>query len=173
MQHDTYLHGALVDAVKNSQRTSYVNRLCDNLLKHGIPVPSDKAELFNFLSFLNIDQTKANLESHFRAELIKRVAKNAARKGRLAFLHVTCPSLSRLVFLDYLQRYQSTAVIKMLTSGHEMLIESGRINSVPKEERTCGHCDELEDEKHVLYKCPAYEEWRSIATNLLCPEMNG
>ena len=54
-----------------------------------------------------------------------------------------------------------------------MLIETGRINNIPKEERTCGHCDELEDEEHVLFKCPAYDEWRTTATNLLCPELDG
>ena len=40
-----------------------------------------------------------------------------------------------------------------------MRIETGRMEDVPQNERLCGHCDELEDEDHVLYECPAYSEW--------------
>ena len=48
-----------------------------------------------------------------------------------------------------------------------MKIETGRMDNVPQGEPKCGHCDELEDEHHVLYDCPAYSEWREVPENQL------
>ena len=36
---------------------------------------------------------------------------------------------------------------------------------MPKEERKCASCQEIEDEKHVLLYCPAYNECRKKVTD--------
>ena len=46
-------------------------------------------------------------------------------------------------------------------------IETGRygVNRVPVEERLCETCNSVEDEFHVLMKCPLYRDARDICFN--------
>ena len=57
--------------------------------------------------------------------------------------------------------YLSTAVIGLLSSGHNFAVETGRWNKTPKEERKCLHCNEVEDERHALFTCPCYDHCRT------------
>ena len=47
-------------------------------------------------------------------------------------------------------------------SSHNLSIETGRYNGVPKEERLCNFCNmrKMEDEFHFLLVCPLYTELR-------------
>ena len=54
-------------------------------------------------------------------------------------------------------------------SSHNLSIETGRYNSVPKEERLCNFCNmqNTEDEFHFLLVCPHYTELReNISKNI-------
>jgi hypothetical protein len=42
----------------------------------------------------------------------------------------------------------------------QLKIETGRYERKELNERLCINCDNLEDEKHVLLKCPLYEDLR-------------
>ena len=50
----------------------------------------------------------------------------------------------------------------MADHGHRLRIETGRMESPKKrEDRTCAMCKtEIEDEYHVLFKCPIYNRIR-------------
>ena len=54
-----------------------------------------------------------------------------------------------------------------LTQWTELKIETGRygVNRVPVEERLCEICNSVEDEFHVLMKCPLYRDARDICFN--------
>ena len=41
-------------------------------------------------------------------------------------------------------------------SSHKLMIERGRWNKIVHKERTCLHCQVLEDEYHVVIVCPKY-----------------
>ena len=47
-------------------------------------------------------------------------------------------------------------------SNHDLKIESGRYTRpiTPRDQRTCDTCGVLEDEYHVVFVCPAYNEQR-------------
>ena len=45
-------------------------------------------------------------------------------------------------------------------SNHDLKIETGRYSGLPREERVCELCLILEDEFHVVFECPLYEEVR-------------
>ena len=51
--------------------------------------------------------------------------------------------------------------------GSPIEIETGRygVNRVPVEERLCEACNSVEDEFHVLMKCPLYMDVRGICFN--------
>ena len=65
----------------------------------------------------------------------------------------------------YLTKVKDTKTRKDITrlriSAHSLEIEKGRYLMKPIEERKCNNCSVIEDEFHVLMKCPSYEEARN------------
>ena len=47
-------------------------------------------------------------------------------------------------------------------SSHDLLIEKGRYQNIPREERICEKCSlhEIEDEFHFIFICPCYKDLR-------------
>lgn len=45
-------------------------------------------------------------------------------------------------------------------SNHDLEIEKGRRRDIPRELRVCDRCETLEDEDHVIFHCPRYEDVR-------------
>ena len=54
-------------------------------------------------------------------------------------------------------------ISKFLCVSHRLKVETGRHMNVPREERICEHCtlNEVEDEEHFIFKCPAYATIRA------------
>ena len=50
-------------------------------------------------------------------------------------------------------------ISKLRTSAHDLKIETGRHNRIPREQRVCV-CGEVEDEEYFLLYCPLYEDIR-------------
>ena len=56
-----------------------------------------------------------------------------------------------------------TALTRLRMSSHNLEIEAGRWhrpNVIPRDERKCQLCNELEDEFHFILECPLYHELR-------------
>jgi len=71
----------------------------------------------------------------------------------------------------YIPRRLRSALAKFRIGSHELEIESGRHRNVPVNERYCKLCQSenilcIEDEYHVLLKCPFYDDLRSIYLDL-------
>ena len=61
-----------------------------------------------------------------------------------------------------LQKPYRSALAKFRCSVASLKIETGRYSSLPVIERTCIHCEtEVEDEIHVITRCPLYQNIRS------------
>ncbi|MCO5553995.1 hypothetical protein L7F22_007521 [Adiantum nelumboides] len=59
---------------------------------------------------------------------------------------------------------------QLRVSSHQLAIEWGRAQGIPREERICQICQtEVESEEHMVIRCPAYSELRSRYT--LCPTL--
>jgi hypothetical protein len=58
---------------------------------------------------------------------------------------------------------------KLRISNHKLLIECGRYQQIPKEERICRHCNlnSIEDEFHFAFECQKYENIRNNSNNIL------
>ena len=75
---------------------------------------------------------------------------------------ITEPYLSIIVHKKYRSAYA-----KIRCGVAPLKIETGRygVNRVPVEERLCETCNSVEDEFHVLMKCPLYRDARDICFN--------
>ena len=77
-----------------------------------------------------------------------------ARRGRYKFqmyLELN-PLLSTSPYLSNLHPMCNN-IIKFRVGSHNLPIEKGRWNRIPREERICAHCGILGDEKHIIYQC--------------------
>ena len=61
----------------------------------------------------------------------------------------------------HLNKYR-TALTKFRISSHDLAIEKGRHNNIPRDLRMCNHCNMrvIEDEYHFLLVCPKYYDIR-------------
>ena len=79
--------------------------------------------------------------------------------------------------LDVSQKIRS-ALARFRTSSHELEIEKSRHNNIPRNERYCKLCLRLnlfviEDEYHVLLKCPFYMNFKNeYVTSLATKPVN-
>ena len=55
-----------------------------------------------------------------------------------------------------------TALTKLRLSSHDLAIERGRYESIPRNERICKYCNQnmTENEYHFLLVCPLYRDLR-------------
>ena len=66
-------------------------------------------------------------------------------------------------YLDFIQENKfRTALTKFRLSAHDLAIERGRYESIPRNERICKYCNQnmTENEYHFLLVCPLYRELR-------------
>ena len=79
--------------------------------------------------------------------------------------------ITRPRYLDtFLSNALRVAIGKLRISSHQLEIENGRANRVPREERLCTLCHiEIEDEYDFTCKCPTYAEIRAEYQDVLGP----
>ena len=63
-----------------------------------------------------------------------------------------------------LKRSQRALIAKLRLGVFPINVELGRYTGTPREERLCPLCDhgEVEDEIHILFRCPSYKEPREV-----------
>ena len=64
-------------------------------------------------------------------------------------------------------RYRN-AITKLRVSSHALEIERGRHCGLSIEERICGYCHCIEDEKHFLFHCSIVKEARLLLNTRIC-----
>ena len=94
----------------------------------------------------------------------------ATRAYKEHFMHLSKLGMTKI------SRYILTTCTKgchwTIVSSHQLEIENGRTNGVPREERICGLCHimiEIEDEYHFTCKCPANVKIREKYQEILDP----
>ena len=66
------------------------------------------------------------------------------------------------IYTSMLSDYYRTIISRWRLSNHQLNIETGRYKKpkTPHQERLCSLCEVLEDEHHVTFVCPRYNEHR-------------
>ena len=69
--------------------------------------------------------------------------------------------LEKYLKLNMEAKYK-TAFARFRTSSHNLAIETGRYENIPRDQRTCKSCNmnAIENEYHFLLVCPKYRELR-------------
>ena len=75
------------------------------------------------------------------------------------------------IYSHYINDYYRIIITRWRLSSHKLMVEVGRHRRpiVPREERVCSMCGVLEDEQHVIFTCPLYDnvrnEYEEVVTN--------
>ena len=68
-------------------------------------------------------------------------------------------------YLDLTRKNASRkALVKLRISSHKLLIETGRYDNIPRNERVCNvcNCKTIEDEINFLLDCPSYSSLKDM-----------
>ena len=152
---DEIFHQDHVTAFRTIKKIKSVrsNRIPDlNSVK---PLPSRKFRVKNIMN---------SLTDHF-VECWKH---EKAISNKLSFYDTCKSTFAREPYLDvtkgFSRRYSTT---KFRISSHDLEIECGRYNNIPRESRVCTWCQIsmgaqiVEDENHVLHNCDLYADLRT------------
>ena len=73
------------------------------------------------------------------------------------------------IYESFLDDKKRSVITRWRLSNHRLKIELGRYLRpiIPRHLRVCDTCDVLEDEDHVIFRCPLYEEIRNGYKRLL------
>jgi len=128
-------------------------------LKCAVPLPSKQ---------YRVNKISDVLLNHFKAcwEHEKSIS------PKLSYYHSIKKRFARESYLDlahkFPHRYSTT---KLRISSHDLEIENGRYQKVPRDQRICSWCKKnsgqeiMEDEKHFLFNCDLYTKLRSSVIN--------
>lgn len=70
---------------------------------------------------------------------------------------------------------ERSAISRIRTSSHFLMIEKGRHDNIPKSERICPTCNsnQIENEEHFLLHCPTYKIERQMLSNKIDKVIHG
>jgi hypothetical protein len=169
--------------VINSNEQSYVHQIYTNLCNEK---KSNKWICFvkEMLKDLGLQHVWIN-QGTFNVKRLKYAAQNILESKYISFWKQKKKESNRLKFYDsitinstykmetYLllpiSRLNKSSLCKLRISAHDLLIERGRYNNTPREERKCNVCQVLEDEIHFLDFCIKHIDLRTKFFNKTLP----
>ena len=60
------------------------------------------------------------------------------------------------IYSLFMNDYYRKIITRWRLSNHSLKIETGRYTRIPRESRVCSYCNVVEDEEHVILRCPMY-----------------
>jgi hypothetical protein len=150
----------------NAGRLNWAGEIKRILYSYGFGYVWEQQWVANSVSFLD----------EFRTRLLDcdkqlwSIRMNTLPKLRTLLLYKTELKQEPYLYL-YIPHRLRSAFAKFIIGHHELEIERGRHRNVPVNERYCKLCQSenilcIEDEYHVLLKCPFYDDLRSIYLDL-------
>jgi len=150
----------------NAGRLNWAGEIKRILYSYGFGYVWEQQWVANSVSFLD----------EFRTRLLDcdkqlwSIRMNTLPKLRTLLLYKTELKQEPYLYL-YIPHRLRSAFAKFRIGHHELEIERGRHRNVPVNERYCKLCQSekilcVEDEYHVLLKCPSYDDLRSIYLEL-------
>ena len=93
--------------------------------------------------------------------------KRSNQEGKLIFYAKLKGDFQQEKYLHLNNIKHRNAIRDIRMSTHKLMIETGRYDKVPKEQRFCSVCTnrEIETEEHFLLKCVIYKDERDILIN--------
>ena len=113
--------------------------------------------------------TSRTLKTRYEQEWHKRIHNDtrskANERNKLRTFRKFKNIYKQETYLDYIKDYRTRSnFCRFRVSAHNLLIETGRHARIDLNKRICKRCslNEIQDEKHALMICPAYQSTRDI-----------
>ncbi len=137
-----------------------------NFLKNHFPSLIEPVDLEEFITDTKIKDIIETIQNNYISEWKQQIDNSS----KLSFYS----KFKRQYQLeDYLNTIKDPSIRRMYTkfriSNHKLLIEYGRYQKIPREERICKHCDSgsVVNEFHFAFECQKYDNLRDISNNIL------
>ena len=129
-------------------------------LDHVCDTPLSLEKRFLVKAVRNV--TLSNYEITWKDKLASETAINGNGRNKLRHYKLLKHNYSQEMFLNQpLHRSHRSALMKFRCGVAPLRVETGRYENVPFNERYCFNCPTMvEDEFHVLLKCPIYSHIR-------------
>ena len=155
--------GDIVSRIKDRQHKFYKK------LKE---LPRDEAIVskpFDLCKDLSIVKYYENLHDHNLADdITEREERIRSSTSSMMIYYVKLVSDEKSCIYDsYLCDEARCSITRWTLSNHDLNIEKGRRRDIPREQRVCDTCEVLEDEQHVVFHCPRYNEVRQRHQELM------
>ena len=94
-------------------------------------------------------------------------------KSSLLSYTAMCFDNKSVIYNSYMDDTKRGVLTRWRLSNHQLKIELGRYQKpiIPRDQRICDLCEELEDGAHVVFKCPIYNNIRDNYKSLLEKKM--
>lgn len=114
-------------------------------------------------STLNVHKLQHALQEKLQSEYVKYWSKTKMKGcSRLKFYSTFNNTYEIQPYLVKITNVKErNALSKLRTSTHSLRIETGRHNSIPRQNRLCNECNDIEDEYHFLNECQKLHNLRN------------
>ena len=154
----------IVASIRDRQHKFYRKLLS---LDEGSAIILDVLELCKELAIVKYYQELNDNNRTQNFDEKKRSCANATGTYTTRYTELTdlnyCPAL----YESYMREDLRILITRWRLSCFDLAIETGRYDGTEAAERLCPFCDVVEDEKHVIYDCRAYNTLRNDYTELL------
>ena len=139
----------------------------------------DEATVANFIQlcynsrFLNYYRNLRGDESETFVKDMDSKIDNDSRPMVIYYRTIVNKDISN-IYTSFINDYYRRIITRWRLSNHTLKIETQRYSRpyIPRENRVCSFCNELEDETHVIFDCPLYHSIRHKHKDLLSLKRN-
>ena len=189
-----FIHGVVVDI--NKKILNYVHYLQGkdehSIAKQSLRISVDlhysgqtgfysslmkMSEYYNFPNFNYYTLNENNFKQYIdlmRKKYISYWHPTLQHSQKLSFYYTIKETFGPSAYLDLTRKNASRkALVKLRISSHKLLIETGRYDNIPRNERMCNVCNRktIEDEIHFLLDCPSYSSLRDMFFSKIEPSL--
>ena len=148
----------------NGKESFYSNII--NFLKNHFPTLTGPVDLENFITNTTIKVIVETIQNNYISEWRKQIENSS----KLSFYNKFKKEYKLESYLDIIKDPSKRKIYtKFRISNHRLLIEYGRYQKIPREERVCTYCinGSVEDEFHFAFECHKYENLRNNCNPIL------
>ena len=126
------------------------------------------SEYYNFPNFNYYTLNENDIKRYIDLVKKKHISywhQTLQHSQKLNFYYTMKKTYGPSAYLDLTRKNASRkALVKLRTSSHKLLIETGRYDNIPRNEKVCNvcNCKTIEDEIHFLLDCPSYSSLKDM-----------
>ena len=135
------------------------------------------SEYYNFPNFNYYTLNENNIKQYIdlmKKKYISYWHQTLQHSQKLSFYYTIKKTFGPSAYLVLTRKNASRkALVNLRISSHKLLIETGRYDNIPRNERVSNVCNRktIEDEIHILLDCPSYSSLRDMSFSKIEPSL--